>query len=49
LTTGTGTVTLTSAKGVTIKINGNCLTKNGNPVTGSVDIEYVELFDKGHM
>lgn len=49
LTTGTGTVTLTSAKGVTIMINGNCLTKNGNPVTGSVDIEYVELFDKGHM
>jgi len=49
MTAGTGTITLTSTKGVTIIINGNCLTKNGNPVTGTVDIEYVELFDKGHM
>ena len=49
MTAGTGTITFTSAKGVTIMINGNCLTKNGNPVTGAVDIEYVELFDKGHM
>lgn len=49
MTAGTGVVTLTSAKGVTFMINGNCLTKNGNPVTGSVDIEYVELFDKGSM
>jgi hypothetical protein len=49
MTAGTGVITFTSAKGVTININGNCLTKNGNPVTGTVDIEYVELFDKGHM
>lgn len=49
LTAGTGVITLTSAKGVTIKINGNCLTKNGNPVTGTVDIQFVELFDKGNM
>lgn len=49
LTAGTGVVTFTSQKGVTIMINSNGLTKNGNPVTGAVDIEYVELFDKGHM
>ncbi|MFC0603754.1 hypothetical protein [Winogradskyella pulchriflava] len=44
-----GNVTLTSANGVQININGNCLTLNGNPVTGNVDVEYVELFDKGSM
>lgn len=49
ITAGTGVITLTSAKGVKININGNCLTKNGNPVTGAVDIEFVELFDKGNM
>ncbi|MBF4492210.1 hypothetical protein IRZ83_07485 [Flavobacterium sp. JLP] len=49
LTAGAGMVTLTSAKGVKLNINGNCLTKNGNPVTGTVDIEYIELFDKGNM
>lgn len=49
ITTGTGVVTLTSAKGVKLTLNGDCLTKNGNPVTGQVEIEYVELFDKGNM
>ncbi len=49
ITAGTGVITLTSAKGVKININGDCLTKNGNPVTGAVDIEFVELFDKGNM
>lgn len=48
-TAGSGTITLTSAKGVTIILNGNALTKNGNPVTGSIDIKFVELFDKGSM
>ncbi|WP_418264208.1 hypothetical protein [Flavobacterium faecale] len=48
-TAGAGVITLTSAKGVTIQINGNCLTKNGSPVTGAIDIEFVELFDKGTM
>lgn len=49
MTAGNGVVTLTSAKGVKLYINGDCLTKNGNPVTGQVDIEFVELFDKGNM
>lgn len=48
-TAGAGLITLTSAKGVTININGNCLTKNGNAVTGAIDIEFIELFDKGDM
>jgi len=49
ITAGNGLVTLTSAKGVKLYINGDCLTKNGNAVTGQVDIEYIELFDKGNM
>ncbi|MDD7888287.1 hypothetical protein [Flavivirga sp. 57AJ16] len=44
-----GNVTLTSEKGVQIHINGACLTLNGDAVTGTVDIEFVELFDKGSM
>ncbi|UTN05552.1 hypothetical protein L0669_06460 [Flavobacterium bizetiae] len=49
ITAGTGLVTITSAKGVKLNINGDCLTKNGVAVTGAVDIEYIELFDKGTM
>ena len=48
-TAGTGNIVLTSAKGVKININGNCLTKAGVAVTGAINIEYVELFDKGDM
>jgi len=48
-TAGTGVITLTSSKGVTIKLDGNALTKNGNPVTGVIDIKFIELFDKGNM
>ncbi|MEO8517087.1 MAG: hypothetical protein ABI426_10095 [Flavobacterium sp.] len=49
MTAGTGSTTFTSSKGVKITINGNCLTLNGNPVTGNVDIKFIEVFDKGHM
>lgn len=42
-------ISLTSDNGVTININATCLTLNGNPVTGTVDLEFVELFDKGNM
>ena len=48
-TAGAGVITLTSAKGVVITLNGNALTKNGNPVTGAIDITFIELFDKGNM
>jgi hypothetical protein len=44
-----GMTTLTSANGVEIDINANCLTLNGNAVTGQIDIEYVEVFDGGQM
>jgi hypothetical protein len=44
-----GATTFTSAKGVQITINGACLTKNGNPVTGQVQVEYAEVFDGGSM
>ncbi|WP_299884983.1 hypothetical protein [uncultured Lacinutrix sp.] len=44
-----GNITLTSSNGVQININTNCLTLNGNPVTGTIDLEYVELFEKGNM
>ncbi|OXG09355.1 hypothetical protein BC749_101801 [Flavobacterium araucananum] len=49
ITAGNGVKTITSAKGVKLNINGDCLTKNGVAVTGAVDIEYIELFDKGTM
>ena len=48
-TAGAGNIVLTSAKGVKININGDCLTKSGTAVTGTIEIEYVELFDKGDM
>lgn len=44
-----GSTTFTSDNGVQVTINGNCLTENGNAVTGQVDVEYVELFDKASM
>jgi hypothetical protein len=44
-----GNVTLNSLNGVQININTNCLTLNGDPVTGTIDLEYVELFEKGSM
>jgi hypothetical protein len=49
ITEASGNVTLTSAKGVKININRDYLRKNGVAVTGPIKIEYVELFDKGHM
>ncbi|MBC7524627.1 MAG: hypothetical protein H7239_09340 [Flavobacterium sp.] len=49
LTAESGITTLTSAKGVTIKIDGAGLRKNGNPVTGTVTVEYAEVFDGGKM
>ncbi|GAB1855350.1 hypothetical protein MHTCC0001_01830 [Flavobacteriaceae bacterium MHTCC 0001] len=44
-----GSINLTSEKGVAIYINASCLTLNGNAVTGEVNLEFVELFDKGNM
>ncbi|AWM13797.1 hypothetical protein NHF50_07840 [Flavobacterium sp. NRK F10] len=44
-----GYVNLTSEKGVFLTINTNCLTLNGNPVSGTIDLEYVEIFSGGNM
>ncbi|MFX0558074.1 hypothetical protein ACOCEA_14835 [Maribacter sp. CXY002] len=39
----------TTENGVFFVINGNCLSRNGNPVTGMVDVQVVELYDRGAM
>jgi hypothetical protein len=44
-----GSTTFTSENGVQFTLNGTCLTKNGNTVTGMVEIEFIELFDGGSM
>ncbi|EGV43764.1 hypothetical protein BZARG_1185 [Bizionia argentinensis JUB59] len=44
-----GIITLTSDNGVEITLDASCLTKNGNAVSGMVDLEYVEIFEKGNM
>jgi len=49
MTAENGLATFTSINGVLIKINGVGLRKNGNPVTGLVDIKYSELFNAGKM
>ena len=43
------TFTFVSQDGVTLTINGNLLRKNGNVVTGNVNLEFVEIFDRGSM
>ena len=48
-TAGSGIINLTSSHGVQISFNGNNLSKNGNPVTGTIDIKFIEIFDKGTM
>ncbi|MEO8773593.1 MAG: hypothetical protein ABI263_00490 [Gelidibacter sp.] len=44
-----GNITLTTTNGVKISITANCLTKNGVDISGTVDLEYVEIFEKGNM
>lgn len=44
-----GYTTFVTVKGVSISIDPSCLTKNGNPVTGIVQLEVVEIFDRGNM
>lgn len=42
-------ITFESAAGVTLTILGNCLSLNGNTVTGAVELEFVEIFDRSDM
>lgn len=44
-----GYIMLTTENGVELSIYANCLSKNGNAVTGTVALEYVEIFEKGNM
>lgn len=43
-----GAASFTSNQGVQLDIN-NCIDASGNPTTGMVDLEFVEIFDKGTM
>lgn len=42
-------VTFTSAQGVKVTLYSSCLKKNGQAVTGNIDIEFVEVFNRGNM
>lgn len=39
----------TSSRGTKVTINGTCLRLNGNPVTGTVVLEFAEIFDRSKM
>lgn len=43
------TQVFTTESGVQFVINGNCLTNNGTPITGTADIKVIELFESGNM
>lgn len=42
-------IVFNSAAGATLTISANCLSLNGNLVSGAVDLEYVEIFNRGDM
>lgn len=42
-------ISFTSDKGVEFNFTGTLLDKDGNVVTGNVDLEYIEIFDRGNM
>lgn len=42
-------ITFTSEKGVVLTIQPSCLSLNGNPVTGPVELKFTEIFDRGTM
>ena len=44
-----GLVTFISDNGVYLTIDGSCLRKNGQPVTGQVNLEFIEIFDRSTM
>lgn len=39
----------TTSHGTTVKVNGTCLRLNGTPVTGTVILEFVEIYDRAKM
>lgn len=46
---GSGYVSFTTIKGVNISFNSDDLTLNGNPVTGQVNLKFIEIFDGATM
>lgn len=42
-------ISFESDAGVMLDITGSCLELNGTPVTGEVNLEYVEVFERGDM
>lgn len=49
LTANNGYTTVTTASGAMISINTTSLKKNGSAVNGNIDLEVIEIFDKGTM
>ena len=49
LNVASGPTSFTTANGVVLTIDGSNLSLNGNPVTGIVNIEYIEIFRGGDM
>jgi len=49
LNVSNGYTTFVTVKGVSVSIDPSCLRKNGNPVTGAVQVEIIEIFDRGNM
>lgn len=41
--------TFTSARGAKVTINGTCLRKDGNPITGQVTLEFFEAYNRVDM
>ena len=44
-----GYVSFTTAKGVIISFDSNDLTLNGNPISGVIDLTFIEIFDNATM
>lgn len=45
----TGVADFTSDDGVEVTLNTNCLQINGMPVTGTIDVEFIELYDRANL
>ena len=45
----TGFVEFTSGKGVEVRIQTSCLTVGGQPLLGDIEVQFVELFERGNL
>lgn len=44
-----GAVSFTSSKGVTVYLNTNCIELEGVAISGTFEVEFIEIFDGGNM